>query len=153
MDIDSLSAIQPNAVANKDSASVLIFCDGDSRWQEAPDDIVPTNSERPAGKKAWYDAANNFLFDTKGFGDTFPGCRTPDADPRTMAQTYCNSLNRGDKRCTITICNGALSATFLTLSDTPGMKLMLGTKANGKRSIDRFAVLSNTVLHEVCSIW
>ncbi|KAL8693853.1 MAG: hypothetical protein Q9218_001409 [Villophora microphyllina] len=146
---ETLSAIQITATEDKNGANVLVYCDQDSRWEEAPDNVVPSNSQRPAGKKAWHDAENGFVYDTLGQGYPIPGCR-PGGGKGTRAQTYCNSLNSdGRDRCTVTICDVPKQEQYWGLWELKGMKTMLNNKPVGWFNVDRFSVVSTWLLHEV----
>ena len=62
----------------------------------------------------------------------------------TQAQTYSNCL-KSSQMFTITLCDAALEQDVLALSDLAGRDLADG----GGVSLDRYALLSTTILHEV----
>ena len=61
-----------------------------------------------------------------------------------QGQTYSNSL-QSSRLFTITLCDAALGQDELALSDLAGRDLADG----GGVSLDRYALLSTTILHEV----
>lgn len=136
-----MAAITDTATG-QDSANVLIYCDEDKRWQHATSAQVAGNDDRPSNRKAWFDDENKIVYDPPNPDDNTPGCRS--SGP-VKGQTYCNCLTSNDK-CTITLCERAVTTNFLALSDF-GEKILASNHQLAK--IDYFALLSTTILHEV----
>ena len=136
-----MAAITDTATG-QDSANVLIYCDEDKRWQHATSAQVAGNDDRPSNRKAWFDDENKIVYDPPNSADNTPGCRS--SDP-VQGQTYCNCLTSNDK-CTITLCERAVTTNFLALSDFGNRNLASNPQL---AKIDYFALLSTTILHEV----
>jgi hypothetical protein len=141
----SLEAIESNLV-DMDSSNVRIYCDQDSRWVQAPPDKVPENDQRPDDKKAWYDPANDMVWDN-GF-HPIPGCKAGSGGGITLAQTYSNCMSDKDRH-TITLCNVVTNAnTLLGLYRLKG-KDLANPNRPGIVAIDAYKTLSSIILHEV----
>lgn len=99
-------------------------------------------NDKRENNKAWYDRENQMVYDVRG---TTPGCM-PGNPAGVQGQTYCNS-NSASGRCTVTLCQRAVTGEVLALSDLPNKDLASNNAGSAK--IDYLALLSTTVLHEV----
>ncbi|CAG8980633.1 hypothetical protein HYALB_00012820 [Hymenoscyphus albidus] len=152
---ESIGAININVASSKKQANTFIYCDQDKRWHKPGKEphflakwFLRKKKSKKVSQKVWYDAENHISWEPSSpLGIQAPACR-PEAKSGAAGQTHCNVAHHGKTGdCAMSLCPTQIDRDQVAFSQTPKEE-NLAVKP-GPGDINRYAFLSETLLHEI----